>query len=60
MMRVFKLYDKNGDGTVTIKDFPLVMRILGQKPTYAEYHYVIKELDPDGHGWITFMKFIDL
>ena len=60
MKRVYMLYDKSSGGYLAIKDLPLVMRILGQKPTYAEYHDIIKELDPDGHGWITFMKFIDL
>lgn len=32
----FSLFDKNGDGTITRKEFGIVMRSLGQYPTEGE------------------------
>jgi len=44
----FLLFDKDGDGTVTIKELGTVMRNLGQNPTDDEIKEMIKDVDKDG------------
>lgn len=43
----FSLLDKDGDGTITTKELGEVLRSLGQNPTEAELHDMIRELDAD-------------
>ena len=44
----FSLFDKNGDGTITVKELGIVMRAIGQNPTDAELQDMINEVDADG------------
>lgn len=46
----FALFDKDGDGTITIKELGTVLRSLGQNPTEAEVRGMIEEVDTDGDG----------
>lgn len=46
--QAFKLFDKDGDGTVSTNELGVVMRSLGQKPTDEELHAMINEVDEDG------------
>jgi calmodulin len=50
----FSLFDKDGDGTIAIKDLRTVMRSLGRNPTDAELEDITNEVDWDGNGqWIS-------
>ena len=44
----FTIFDKDGDGTVTIKELGTVMRTLGVNPTENELKKIIEEADEDG------------
>ncbi|XP_077867089.1 neo-calmodulin-like isoform X2 [Saccoglossus kowalevskii] len=56
----FSLFDKNGDGTISIWELGTVMRSLGQNPTEDELQEMIKEVDEDGNGEIDFEEFLTM
>lgn len=58
--QAFKLFDKDGDGTVSTNELGVVMRSLGQNPTDEELHAMINEVDEDGNGEIDFDEFLSM
>ncbi|KAL2486882.1 Calmodulin-like protein 8 [Abeliophyllum distichum] len=56
----FSLFDKDGDGCITIEELATVIRSLDQNPTEEELHDMIKEVDSDGNGTIEFAEFLNL
>ncbi len=56
----FQLFDKNGDGTITVIELGTVMRNLGNNPTDAELQDMINEVDADGNGTLEFDEFCNL
>merc|ERR1712169_40150 len=49
----FKLFDHNGDGTITKEELKSAMLKLGQKPNEAALKAHLEEFDTDGDGKIT-------
>jgi len=54
----FALFDKDGDGTITITELGTVLESLGQKRTPAELKTMFDEVDTDGNGTIDFEEFV--
>ena len=44
----FNMYDKDGDGCITVKELGAVFTTLGQKPTDAQLKDIINDVDIDG------------
>ena len=60
MKEAFALFDKNGDGTITVAELGVVMNNLGQNPTPTELQDMINEVDVDGNGTLEFEEFCQL
>ena len=54
----FRLFDKDGGGSINVSEIGDVLRALGQKPTAAELAQMIKEVDADGSGDVDFSEFL--
>ena len=57
---VFSLFDKNTNGTITIKELRALMKSLGQNHTENEFQDLINEVDFDHKGTISLNDFLNL
>ncbi|CCD69292.1 EF-hand domain-containing protein [Caenorhabditis elegans] len=57
---VFNVFDKNGDGVISIDDLIFVMCQLGEKLTETEAKEMIKQGDLDHDGMIDFQEFVNI
>jgi len=48
MREAFLLFDKDGDGTISVTELEAVLRSLGQTPSDQELKDMIKDVDIDG------------
>ena len=51
------MFDKDGNGTMNIKELGVAMRTLGLNPTEEELLNMVNEYDVDGNGKIDFGEF---
>lgn len=56
----FQIFDKDGDGSITIKELDIVMRTLGQETSEEILKKMIKEVDDDESQTIDFREFLGL
>lgn len=56
----FELFDKDKNGSITIKELGTVIENLGQTPSEIDLKEMIKEVDLDGNGEIDFNEFLVL
>ena len=57
---IFSQFDKDGDGTLATKYIGTIMRSLGQSPTEADLHYIVRKVDADGSGCMDFPEFVTM
>ncbi|KAK8924189.1 hypothetical protein KSP39_PZI019645 [Platanthera zijinensis] len=56
----FCLFDKDGDGCITLEELATVIQSLGQNPIKEELQDMINEVDINGNGTIEFGEFLSL
>jgi len=56
----FALFDKDGDGQITVKELGTVMKSLGLNPSESELQDMLNEVDADGSGAIEFNEFLTM
>lgn len=56
----FRLFDKDGDGTITKEELGRVMRSLGQYARVEELQDMLQEVDSDGDGNVSFEEFVSI
>ena len=54
----FLLFDKDGDGTISVRELGCIKRAYGHDHTEAELKDMIAEFDTDGDGTIDFEEFL--
>lgn len=54
LRHVFKVFDKDGNGTINLEELKTVMRNLGERLSDEECRLMIKAADADGNGVIDF------
>ena len=58
--RVFAIFDKYGNGTITSNELGCVLRLLGQEPTASELQEMLHVVDADENGTIDFPEFLTM
>jgi len=56
----FKLFDTDGDGTISVQELSTVMKSLGLQPSPQEIQEMMTEADEDGSGSIEFDEFLNM
>ena len=56
----FRMFDKDGSGSITSAELGNVMKSLGQNPDCGELDEYIKQVDTDGNGTISFQEFCEM
>jgi len=57
IIRAFKLFDANGDGSITAEEMRTMMKNLGSDLTPEEVELLIREADYDGDGTLDLQEF---
>ncbi|KAI7738499.1 hypothetical protein M8C21_004652 [Ambrosia artemisiifolia] len=57
LLKVFHLFDRDGNGFITPSELTHAMAKMGQPLTYRELTEMIEEADTDGDGVISFSEF---
>jgi calmodulin len=56
----FSIFDKNGDGGISIDELQIFLETLGQQPTEKEVAEMMREVDKDGNNEIDFDEFLQM
>ncbi|KAL1305385.1 hypothetical protein AAFC00_002278 [Neodothiora populina] len=57
LKEVFRIFDKDGDGSISVQELGEVMRSLGLNPSDEDLHDIVNEIDVDNTGTIEFEEF---
>ncbi|XVF82748.1 hypothetical protein PTKIN_Ptkin16aG0074400 [Pterospermum kingtungense] len=58
MKKVFKKFDKNGDGKISREELKSILGALGSTPSSDEVDRIMSEMDKDGNGYVDLDEFI--
>ncbi|KAJ6466853.1 calmodulin [Mycena sanguinolenta] len=58
--QTFAVFDKDGNGTISVTELQQVMRSLGEKLTDREVEEMMREADVDGDGEINYDEFLQM
>lgn len=56
--KAFQLFDRNGDGKISMDELETVMKSVGNEPTKLELNLIMKDADTDRNGVITLDEFM--
>ncbi|KYQ96696.1 actin bundling protein [Tieghemostelium lacteum] len=56
----FKVFDENGDGSISAQELQKIMTSLGEKVTGVQVRDMIKEVDTDNSGTVDFNEFLQV
>lgn len=59
MKRIFKVYDKDGDGFISRHELERILRRLSNDWTESEFDELFKAVDKNGDGKISYDEFVD-
>lgn len=60
LIQSFKMFDKNNNGTIDIKELKTVLKSIGDKMTDSEIDAMFKEADKNRDGRIEYKEFVRL
>ena len=56
----FQCFDRDGDGSISLKELKYIMMTLGDRLTEQECDYMLSVVDRDGDGSISYREFADM
>ena len=60
MKEAFKVFDRDGDGTISAKELTFIMMNLGEKLNEDEIKHMMSIVDKDGDGEISYEEFSNM
>jgi calmodulin len=60
LKHAFDLFDRNGDGYISVQELATVFQSLGQSLTTTELQLLLQDIDTDGDGRIDFSEFVTM
>lgn len=60
VIEAFRVFDKDGSGTISCNELKHVLTTLGEKLTDSEVEEVIKEADADSNGYINYTNYVKM
>ena len=58
LLEVFKVYDRDGDGSISAAELMEVMNKMGEEVTLEEVQDMIAEMDTSGEGTVSYVDFL--